>query len=180
MAAPTQRPPDFDREAPFGFCHAVARQTGLSTNADDWKRTVPRRSDCQRLIPDSTRVWTAHEAIDIARIVAGSQTLIGGHKFYVTHMNLTTTGRPTGDARSSPEFAADLCEVYLTLAHAAWLGCPAVEPLAQAKPAAWREALDDLRNAAMRLTDHPQTDPADAVFLRAQLAPLVDLDAAHG
>jgi hypothetical protein len=137
---------------------------------------VPRRPECQSINDSANpRGWTAHEAIDIGRLVAGELLLLGGHQFHVTRMNFVTYGSVTGDPRAGQDFAAGLGQVDLTLTHAQWKGCPAVEPVGRRMPQAWQEALADLRDAALRILDHPDTCARDAAFLRAQLAPLVDL-----
>ncbi len=136
---------------------------------------MPSQEQCRRLDTSDPTVWTAHEAIDTERILAGSRLLLSGHTFYVHSMNFLSTGSPTGDPRRGQDFMAGIGQVDLKLTHAQWMGCPAAERPGKRMPKAWRETLDELRAAALRLLAHPETTAADAEFLRAHLAPLVDL-----
>jgi hypothetical protein len=125
-------------------------------------------------------VWTAHEHIDVTNLVAGQHLLLTGHKFAVQRMEFTSAGDVRADPRPGHDFMAGVSEVDLRLVHLPWKGCPAVEPPDKRMSKPWREALADLRGAALRILAHPDTTPDDAAFLRAQLAPLVELDSAEG
>lgn len=138
---------------------------------------MPRQTGCERLSdPTDPRIWTAHEHIDITRITSGRQILLSGHKFWVTDMIFTTTGRATGYP-GPDDFAAGVAQVDLKLMHTQWKGCPAVDP-PRRLPVDCAAALTDLHDAARRLLASPGITAADAEFVRAQLAPIVDLDEA--
>lgn len=138
---------------------------------------MPRRTECERLAdPADPRLWTAHEHIDVTRITAGRQILLSGHKFWVADMTFRTTGWATGHPRPGHDCMADIGQVDLKLTHAQWKGCPAVDPPAKRMPADWKDKLVDLHRAATYLMLHPETPDADAVFLEAQLAPIIAFD----